>query len=68
MFNNLRNELQSKNISLVAYSKLLGISEKSVQNKLNGTTEFTLSEIKATLNVLPEFKLDYLFAAEDKSA
>lgn len=57
MFTNLRNELQAKNISLIAYSRLLGISEKSVQNKLNGITEFTLSEIKATLNVLPEFKL-----------
>lgn len=68
MFNNLRNELQAKNISLVAYSRLLGITEKSVQNKLNGVTEFTLSEIKATLNVLPEFKLDYLFAVEEKSA
>lgn len=68
MFNNLRNELQAKNISLVAYSRLLGITEKSVQNKLNGVTEFTLSEIKATLNVLPEFKLDYLFAVDEKSA
>lgn len=68
MFNNLRTELRTKNISLVAYSKIIGCTEKSVQNKLSGVTEFTLSEIKATLDVFPEFRLEYLFAVEEKTA
>lgn len=68
MFNNLRNELRTKNISLAAYSKIIGCNEKSVQNKLSGVTEFTLSEIKATLDVFPEFRLEYLFAVEEKTA
>lgn len=68
MFNNLRKELRTKNISMVAYSKIIGCNVKSVQNKLNGVTEFTLSEIKATLDIFPEFKLEYLFAIEGKTA
>ena len=68
MFNNLRNLLRTKNISIAAYSRILGCNEKTVQNKLNGTTEFTLSEIKATLDIFPEFKLEYLFAVESQPA
>ena len=68
MFNNLRNLLRTKNISIAAYSRILGCNEKTVQNKLNGTTEFTLSEIKATLDIFPEFKLEYLFAIERQPA
>lgn len=61
MFTNLRSALQSKNISLVAYSRLLGITEKSIQNKMNGTTEFTLSEVQQTISLFPEYRLEYLF-------
>ena len=65
MFLNLRTALQSKNISLVAYSRILGLTEKSVQNKMNGTTEFTLSEIQTTTTLFPEYRLEYLFATDD---
>ena len=68
MFNNLRDELRAKNIPMVAYSKIIGCSEKSVQNKLSGVTEFTLSEIQATLGIFPEYRFDYLFATEEKTA
>ena len=64
MFANLRNELRAKNISLVAFSKLIGCNDKTVQNKLNGITEFTLSEIRVTLEIFPQFKMEYLFATE----
>ena len=64
MFANLRNELRAKNISLVAFSKLIGCNDKTVQNKLNGITEFTLSEIQVTLEIFPQFKMEYLFATE----
>lgn len=62
MFPNLAFELKRKGISNVAIAKLIGCSEKSVQNKMNGTTEFTLSEVLAiSTNLLPEFELRYLF-------
>lgn len=68
MFENLRHELMRKNISMVAFAKILGCSEKSVQNKLNGVTEFTLSEVRTILELFPQFKLGYIFAEQNKPA
>ena len=62
MFANLRTELDRKNISLVTISKLIGCNTKTVQNKLQGKTEWRLSEILAISEELfPEFDLKYLF-------
>lgn len=68
MFENLRRELKNKNISMVTFAKILGCTEKSVQNKLNGITEFTLSEVKMILDIFPQFKMSYIFAEEKKTA
>ena len=62
MFENLKAELRKKNISMVAVARTIHCSEKSIQNKINGSTEFTLSEILAiNEQLLPEFDLKYLF-------
>lgn len=62
MFRNLKNALYNKQISMKTYADLLGVSEKTALNKLNGTTEFTLSEImKLSKCVFPEYSFDYLF-------
>lgn len=62
MFTNLYAELKRKGISFKAVATLLGITEKTLQNKMNGVTEFTLSEILLiSENLLPEFELRYLF-------
>lgn len=61
MFKNLENTLQIEGISKRDYSVLLGISEKSVQNKINGTTEFLYSEFKKTVLLLRKYNADYLF-------
>ena len=56
-------ELRRKNITNKAVAELIGASEKTVVNKLNGTSEFTVSEaISINVNLLPEFKLAYLCA------
>lgn len=68
MFENLRRELKNKNISMVAFAKILGCTEKSVQNKLNGVTEFTLSEVRTILEMFPQFRLGYIFDEQDKPA
>lgn len=62
MFENLRNELAKKRISNKAVADLIGCTQKTLDNKMNGVTEFTLSEILLISdNLLPEFELRYLF-------
>jgi plasmid maintenance system antidote protein VapI len=61
MLGNMIFELRRKNISNKAVAELIGSTEKTVVNKLNGTTEFSISEAMAiNVNLLPEFKLSYL--------
>ena len=65
MFNNLRKTLAEKDISIKKYAEFLGVGEKTVQNKLNGVTEFTLAEVLKTSNfLLPQYKISYLFKRE----
>ena len=60
MFANLRRALFDKNISIKSYAEFLGITEKTAQNKLNGTSEFTFSEVEKTTRILfPEFNWTY---------
>ena len=56
MLGNMISELRRKNITNKAVAEVINASEKSVVNKLNGTTEFTISEAMAiNVNLLPEF-------------
>lgn len=67
MFDNLRKALNEKPLTLKAYAEFLGVSEKTLQNKMNGTTEFSLSEISRTSKYLfPELKMEYLFFSDGK--
>jgi transcriptional regulator with XRE-family HTH domain len=63
MFVNLRTALFQKGISMKQYAEFLGVGEKTVQNKLKGTTDFTYPEFRKTCTLLlPEYNADYLFA------
>lgn len=65
---NLKKALDAKGISFRAYAAVLGISEKSAWNKVNGKTDITLPEARITKTELfPEYDFDYLFAS-DKGA
>ncbi len=72
MFNNLRTALFHKGISMKQYAEFLGVGEKTVQNKMKGTTDFTYQEFRKTCTLLfPEYNADYLFAEcseENRSA
>lgn len=69
MLGNMISELRRKNITNKAVAEVIDASEKSVVNKLNGTTEFTISEAMAiNINLLPEFNLSYLCAVTDDRA
>lgn len=62
MYPNLIHELRKKNITNKAVSELIGTTEKTLFNKVNGATEFTLTEaMSINSNLLPEFRLEYLF-------
>lgn len=66
MFENLKYELRRKQITNKAVAELLGCTEKTLGNKLSGSTEFTLSEILLiSENLLPEFELRYLFKQKE---
>lgn len=65
MHSNLKKALRGKNITLAAYAAILGVSKRTVDYKLAGKTEFTLSEIVTTMDhLLPEYTLRYLFAED----
>lgn len=62
MYVNLYNALRIKGISIKKYAEFLGVTEKTVQNKIWGETEFTLSEVNKTLSFMfPEYNLSFLF-------
>lgn len=62
MFDNLKYAMNLKKISIHTVARLIGTTEKTVRNKLDGRTEFTLSEILAiNENLFPEYELRFLF-------
>ena len=62
MYGNLCNALRSKNVAQKAVSELIGCTERTLTNKINGTTDFTITEAFAIhKNLLPEFDIDYIF-------
>lgn len=61
MFKNLKRLMAEKNLSVQNLQDLLGVSEKTIRNKLAGVTEFTWSEIKKIKAIFPEYDISYLF-------
>jgi plasmid maintenance system antidote protein VapI len=66
MYPNLEVEMLRKKITNKALARIIGVSDKTIQNKMHGETEFTLPEAMAIMELFPEFNLSYLF--EKKSA
>ncbi len=67
MFNNLEKLLREKGITKRSYAEFLGVSEKTIQNKIKGTTDFTFTEVEKTNRILfPEYNWSYLFATENE--
>ena len=61
MYRNLMSVLRTKGIANRHLAEVLGISEKSVDNKLKGKTEFTLPEFQKTCILLKEYDGAWLF-------
>lgn len=65
MLQNLRNALDTKGITLTAYAAVLGVSQKTLWNKINEEIPFTYPEVKTTMReLLPEYNSDYLFKSD----
>ncbi|MDZ4991364.1 XRE family transcriptional regulator [Clostridium perfringens] len=62
MFTNLQNALYQKGITMKSLAEFLQVTEKTARNKIQGKTEFTLSEVKKiSMYLFPEYAFSYLF-------
>ncbi|CAG9703673.1 helix-turn-helix domain-containing protein [Clostridium neonatale] len=62
MYLELLGELIKKSISKKSLAKQIGVTEKTLFNKLNGKTDFTFSEVKKIRDIVaPGESLDKLF-------
>lgn len=67
MLLNLKTKLKEKGISVKALADVVGVSEKTAWNKINGETDFIFQEAMIVANELfPEYKVEYLFAKFEK--
>ncbi|MDD3137575.1 MAG: helix-turn-helix transcriptional regulator [Lachnospiraceae bacterium] len=68
MYRNLIEVLNKKGITMKAYAELLGVTEKTIQNKIQGKTDFTLEEVKKTCNIVcSEYRMEYVFSTDNNS-
>lgn len=66
---NLSAEMARFGVSYADLTDLLNCSQKTVSNKLNDSTEFSVSEaMKIRDKFFPGLRLEYLFAADGEGA
>ena len=65
MFSNLKAELVRRNIKFKDLARALGVSEKTVSNKIYGRSDFTLSEINVISALIPDCEVSYLFKKKE---
>lgn len=59
-YKNLENALHNEGITQRKLAEILGISEKSVFNKLKGKCPFTVPEFRKICELLPKYGKDWL--------
>ena len=65
MYSFLRGEMLRNHISIVGLAKQIGITEKTLRNKLGGETDFTWSEAQAIRKIVnPEMSMERLFISD----
>lgn len=68
MLKNLIRVLEDKNITRKTFAEYLGISERTLQNKVKETTAFTYPEVKKTCTLFSEYNSDFLFKSFNEKA
>lgn len=68
MYSFLRGEMFRTKTSILSLSKEIGVSEKTLRNKLKGDTDFTLTEAKAIRKIVnPKMSMEELFRTEEET-
>lgn len=67
MYRELRGEMVKKNMTIPCLAVKIGVSEKTLRNKINGETDFTWPEVCAIHRLVnPDMSKDELFSKEEK--
>lgn len=67
MYSFLRGEMIKAGISIASLSTRIGISEKSMRNKLKGETAFTWNEATAIRGIVsPQMGMEELFKTDEQ--
>ena len=67
MYKNLQVAMKQKGISRKLVVELLGVSEKTIFNKIIGACEWKLGEaLKLKMMLFPEYELTWLFASDEE--
>lgn len=61
----LKSILEARQVRLKDYAQMLGMSEKTLYNKLLGDTEFSYGEFQKLKALLPEYNIDYLLGVDE---
>ena len=64
----LKKTLENSPIGIKGYAKLLDIADRTLYNKLIGSSDFSYPEYQKLRSLLPEYNIDYLLTAEQDSA
>lgn len=66
MYDNLKAVMAQKGITIDAIAKVLNVHRNTVQNKLDGESEFTFGQAMLISEVMfPEFTMKYLFHRQE---
>lgn len=69
MYDNLKAAMAQKGITTEALAKLLNVHRNTVQNKLDGESEFTFGQAQVISEVVfPEYTMKYLFHRAEAAA
>lgn len=69
MLRNLKAEMTRKDINAEVIAKTLGVTERTVRNKIDGATGFSFFEtLKIREKHFPDLTLEYLFEKTDSPA
>lgn len=65
----LRVAIKKSGKTITKLASEIGISEKTLRNKLDGVTDFTWTEAQAIRNIVsPESQIEDLFATDEETA
>lgn len=64
----IKRVLEDKGFSLEWTADSLGISKKTLYNKISGRTEFNYREVRKLRAMLPEYNVDFLLTETQNSA